>query len=93
MEQVLPVGQTVGPAQPLPAHCPYLDCVETPGAVVVAACEVVVIVVDVVAALDDDDEDVEAPCVDLELEVVLLLFWVDAVDEEEDGAVPWTHCQ
>lgn len=85
---MLPAGQAVGPVQPLPPHCPYLVCVEPPVAVVVVAYEVVERVVAVVTDVEEEDEEVEAPCVDLELELVLLLFWVDAVDDEEDGAVP-----
>lgn len=55
---------------------------------VVVACEVVERVVAVVTDFEEEDKGVDAPCVDLELELVLLLFWVDAVDDEEDGVVP-----
>lgn len=88
---MLPDAQTVGPAQPLPAHCPNLDCVDPPEVLVVVACEVVVKVVDVTAGLDE--EEVEVVFVELELDFELLLVWVDAVDDEDEGAVPWTHCQ
>lgn len=54
----------------------------------VVACWVVVSVVNVVTDLDGEDEEVEAAPVELELELVRLLFWVDAVDDEEVGAVP-----
>jgi len=66
---VLPVAQTVGPVQPVPAHWPNLVCVAAGAELVLVVDDDVLFVVeddedDVVTVVDDAldaDDDVEAP--------------------------------